>query len=119
MLYLKCHDHGEGIPVHGLPACKYWSLQEGYTREMVDDQINAVKQHKCDVAFVKAYDHDMVQLLEDNGYYRYDLLDAGYGDINWIGRFVLYSIKPLKTGPSVYPTPREVLLKRNVVLKGH
>lgn len=119
LLYLKCHDHGEGVPVHGLPACKYWSLQEGYTREMVDDQINAVKQHKCDVAFVKAYDHDMVQLLEDNGYYRYDLLDAGYGDINWIGRFVLYSIKPLKTGPSVYPTPPEVLLKRNVVLKGH
>ena len=32
VLYLMCHDHGEGVPVDALPACKYWSLQMGYTQ---------------------------------------------------------------------------------------
>ena len=35
LLYLMCHDHGEGVPVDALPACKYWSLQMGYTQAMI------------------------------------------------------------------------------------
>jgi len=117
VLYLMCHDHGEGVPVHGLPACKYWSMQEGHTPEMVEDQINTVKQHRCDVAFIKAEDTDMAQLLEVNGYHRYDFTDAGLGEKSWNERFIMYSLKPLKTEPNVYPSPTEVLLKRNVVLR--
>ena len=117
VLYLMCHDHGEGVPVHGLPACKYWSMQEGHTPEMVEDQINTVKQHRCDVAFIKAEDTDMAQLLEANGYHRYDFTDAGLGEKSWNERFIMYSLKPLKTNTNVYPSPTEVLLKRNVVLR--
>ena len=111
LLYLKCHDHGEGVPVHGLPACKYWSLQLGHTPEMVEDQINAVKEHRCDVAFVQNYDTESIQLLEENGYYRNDYITAGFGDDSWT-RFLMYSSKPLQHMPSAYPTPTEVLLKK-------
>ena len=111
LLYLMCHDHGEGVPVHGLPACKYWSLQLGHTPEMVADQINAVKQHRCDAVFVQVYDRDNIQLLEQCGYFRNDYINAGYGDESW-NRFLMYSSKPLQHRPSAYPTPTQVLLKR-------
>lgn len=117
VLYLMCHDHGESVPVHGLPACKYWSLQVGYTPQMVEDQVNAVKQHRCDAVFVESDKADMIKLLEDNGYYRNDFTDASLGNKNW-KRFIMYSSKPLEAVPSVYPTPSEVLLKRNVILNG-
>ena len=116
LLYLKCHDHGEGVPVHGLPACKYWSLQLGHTPEMVEDQINAVKEHRCDVAFVQNYDTESIKLLEENGYYRNDYITAGFGDDSWT-RFLMYSSKPLQHMPSVYPTPTEVLLKKKYSVK--
>ena len=116
LLYLKCHDHGEGVPVHGLPACKYWSLQLGHTPEMVEDQINAVKEHRCDVAFVQNYDTESIQLLEENGYYRNDYITAGFGDDCWT-RFLMYSSKPLQHMPSAYPTPTEVLLKKRYSVK--
>jgi len=116
LLYLMCHDHGEGVPVNALPACKYWSLQMGYTQAMVDDQVNAVKGHKCDAVFVESDNDAMIQLLEDNGYYRNDFAQAGMGDERW-KRFVMYSSKPLKPMASRYPSPMEVLTKRNVVME--
>ena len=116
VLYLKCHDHGESVPVNGLPACRYWSLQMGYTPQMLEDQVDAVKAHRCDAVFVESDEADMIQLLEDNGYYRNDFVQAGMGDKRW-KRFVMYTSKPLEPRPSVYPTPTEVLLKRNVVLE--
>lgn len=116
LLYLMCHDHGEGVPVNGLPACKYWSKQEGHTPEMVADQIDCVKNHRCDVAFVQSDNEEMIQLLEDNGYYRYDFADAGLGDKSW-QRFIMYTNAPLQEVTPVYPTPRDVLLKRNVVMQ--
>ena len=117
LLYLMCHDHGEGVPVDALPACKYWSLQMGYTTAMVDDQINAVKGHKCDAVFVDSDNIAMIQLLEINGYYRNDFAEAGLGAKDW-KRFLMYSSKPLKPMASHYPSPMEVLTKRNVVLDG-
>ena len=112
-----CHDHGEGVPVNALPACKYWSLQMGYTQAMVDDQVNAVKQHRCDAVFVENDNDEMIALLEDNGYYRNDFAQAGMGDVSW-KRFVMYSSKPLEQVPSRYPSAMEVLTKRNVVMEG-
>ena len=114
ILYLMCHDHGEGVPVHGLPACKYWSLQMGYTPEMVEDQVNAVKEHRCDVAFVMNTDTESIHLLETNGYYRNDYTMAGFGDESW-ERFLMYSNKPLQHKPSAYPTPTDVLLKKSSI----
>lgn len=116
LLYLMCHDHGEGVPVHGLPACKYWSLQLGHTPEMVEDQINAVKEHRCDVVFVQNYDTEYIQLLEKNGYYRNDYTTAGFGDDSWV-RFLMYSSKPLQHMLSAYPSPTEVLLKKRFTVK--
>ncbi len=117
LLYLMCHDHGEGVPVDALPACKYWSLQMGYTPAMVEDQINAVKGHKCDAVFVDSDNIAMIQLLENNGYCRNDFAEAGLGAKDW-KRFIMYSSKPLKPMASRYPSPMEVLTKRNVVLDG-
>lgn len=116
LLYLMCHDHGEGLPVNGLPACKYWSMQEGHTPEMVADQIACVEQHRCDVAFVQSDNEEMVRLLEDNGYHRYDFTDAGLGEKSW-QRYIMYTNAPLKAVSPRYPTPQEVLLKRNVVVQ--
>ena len=116
LLYLMCHDHGEGVPVDALPACKYWSLQMGYTPDMVEDQLNAVKQHRCNAVFVESDNLPMIALLERNGYYRNDFAEAGMGDKRW-KRFLMYSDRELKAMPSRYPTPMEVLTKRNVVLE--
>ena len=115
LLYLMCHDHGEGVPVNALPACKYWSLQMGYTPAMVDDQVKAVEQHRCNAVFVESDNIPMVKLLEKNGYYRNDFTDAGLGDKSW-KRFIMYSDRELEIEPSRYPTPIEVLTKQNVVL---
>lgn len=82
LLYLMCHDHGEGVPSEGLPACKYWSLQEGYTPEMLDNQIDALKQGKCDVVFVISNNNEMTALAESCGYHPYDFTDIGIGDKN-------------------------------------
>lgn len=95
MLYFNCHDHGQGVPSHGLPACKYWSLQSGYTQEMLDDQINAVKQHKADVIIVNDVDTAFVNLAQQCGYYRYDYTDVGISDKKWPRAF-LFSKKELK-----------------------
>ncbi len=117
LLYLMCHDHGEGVPVDAMPACKYWSLQMGYTQAMIDDQTDAVKQHKCDAVFVESDNTEMIKLVEENGYYLNDFVQAGMGDKSW-KRFLMYSSKPLKPMASRYPSPMEVLTKRNVVLEG-
>ena len=95
MLYFNCHDHGQGVPSHGLPACKYWSLQSGYTQEMLDDQINAVKQHKADVIIVNDVDTAFVNLAQQCGYYLYDYTDVGISDKKWPRAF-LFSKKELK-----------------------
>ena len=115
LLYLMCHDHGEGVPVDALPACKYWSLQMGYTPLMVEDQVNAVKKHLCDAVFVESDNYEMIKLVEENGYYRNDFAEAGMGATDW-KRFIMYSSKPLKPMSSRYPSAMEVLSKRNVVM---
>ena len=113
LLYLMCHDHGESVPVHGLPACKYWSLQEGHSQAMIEDQISAVKNHRCDVAFVESDNNEMIRLLENEGYHRNDFADVIAFDKN-AKRFLMYSDRELQATRSKYPSPREVLLKRNM-----
>jgi len=111
MLYLMCHDHGEGVPAKGLPACKYWSLQEGHTPQMLDDQINAVKQGKCDVVFVTSDNAEMIALVEGLGYHRYDFTDVGVGD-KAITHPCMYSRHALQATADFVPSPTDILLKR-------
>ena len=113
-LYLMCHDHGEGVPSEALPACKYWSLQMGHTQEMLDDQLDAVKQQRSDVVFVMSDNAEMVALLDATGYHRYDFTDAGIGDKQY-PRYLLYSRRPLDTKDFKVPTPTDILLKRHKV----
>ena len=112
LLYLMSHDRGFGVYSQALPACKYWSLQVGYTPEMAADQINAVKERKADVIFVNSSDNAMIELVEKMGYHRYDFTDVGVGEKEW-QRNLLYSRKPL-TRTDQWPkvTPKDVLLKR-------
>ena len=116
VLYLNCHDHGESVPVMGLPACKYWSMQEGHTPEMVNDQVNAVKRYQADVVFLWSNDFAMIRLLEKCKYHRYDFTDAGFGGKDW-GRYLMYSQKKLDAAQPVSPKPADILLKRNILSK--
>ena len=119
LLYLMCHDHGESVPVNGLPASKYWSLQMGYTPEMLDNQVTTVKQHKCDAVFVVNTNAPMVSLLDSCGYHRYDFADAyPEFDHQW-EHFVMYSDHDLRPTQPAYPTPWQVLFKRNIFSNSH
>lgn len=111
-LYLMCHDHGEGVPSEALPACKYWSLQMGHTQEMLDDQLDAVKQQRSDVVFVMSDNAEMVALLDATGYHCYDFTDAGIGDKQY-PHYLLYSRRPLDTKAFKVPSPTDILLKRH------
>jgi hypothetical protein len=112
-LYLSCHDHGEGVPAGALPACKYWSLQVGYTPQMKADQINAITQDKCDVVIVMSDDKEGKELLEAKGFHRYDFTDIGVGEPA-LPHYLLYSSRELDTSSFKVPTSADVLLKRNI-----
>ena len=70
VLYWFCGDHGYGIKAEDLPACRYWSIQAGYTREMKEDQDNAAKNQQADFVFVETYDRRRQQMLLEWGYTR-------------------------------------------------
>ena len=116
VLYLNCHDHGESVPVMGLPACKYWSLQEGHSPEMVKEQVDAVMRFQADVVFLWANDYAMIHMLERLGYHRYDFTDAGLGEKSW-ARYLMYSQKELAVSQPVQPQPDDILFKRNILSK--
>lgn len=112
-LYLMCHDHGEGVPAGSLPACKYWSLQMGYTPAMLDDQLEAVKQGCCDVVFVMSDNTKMVELMDSNGYHRYDFTDIGVGNKDFPHTY-LYSRLPLQATAECVPSYSDILFKRHL-----
>ncbi len=111
-LYYSCHDHGEGVPSGGLPACKYWSLQVGHTPEMLADQRNAITQGRCDIIYIMSDDQEGKELVEKKGFYRYDFTDIGVGDPAF-PHYVLYSARKLDTSHFKVPTPIDVLLKKS------
>ena len=47
---------------------------------MLDNQIDALKQGKCDVVFVTSNNNEMIALAESCGYHPYDFTDIGIGD---------------------------------------
>lgn len=78
VLYFGCGDHGYGILAEDLPACKYWAIQAGCTKEMTDDQENAVKKGLADFVFINTYDKYRQDLLLESGYSLCDKPE--YGD---------------------------------------
>ncbi len=112
-LYLSCHDHGEGVPSGALPACKYWSLQMGYTPQMESDQVNAVTHGLCDVVFVMSDNAEKRSLLESKGFHRYDFTDIGVGE-PMFPHYLLYSSRELDTSSFKVPSSTDILLKRNI-----
>ena len=113
VLYLSCHDHGEGVPAGALPACKYWSLQVGHTPQMEANQINAITQDKCDVVIVMSDNKEGRTLLESKGFHLYDFINIGVGDPS-LPHYLLYSSRKLDTSSLKVPTPKDILLKRNI-----
>ncbi len=112
-LYLSCHDHGEGVPSGALPACKYWSLQMGYTPQMEADQVNAVIHGMCDVIFVMSDNAEKKKLVEDMGFHRYDFTDIGVGD-PMLPHYLLYTSRNLDSSSFKVPSSKDILLKRNI-----
>jgi len=112
-LYLGCHDHGEGVPSGALPACKYWSLQMGYTPQMEADQLKAINSGLCDVVFVMSDNDKMKQLVKSKGFHPYDFTDLSVGD-PMLPHYLMYSSRPLDTTSLKVPTSRDILLKRNI-----
>ena len=113
MLYLSCHDHGEGVPSGALPACKYWSLQMGYTPEMEADQVNALTHGLCDVVFVMSDNAEKKKLVESMGFHRYDFTDIGVEEPS-LPHYLMYSSRQLDQSSLRVPTSRDILLKRNI-----
>ena len=109
-LYLMCHDHGEGVPARSLPACKYWSLQMGYTPAMLRNQLDAVQQGLCDIVFVMSDNVKMVLLMEGTGYYRYDFTDIGVGMPDF-PHALLYSRRALDARADCVPSATDIQLK--------
>ena len=68
ILYYGCSDKGYGLASEGLPACRYWSLQGGYTPRMGEDQKNCVELRKADFVFVKTDAENRRKTLRENGY---------------------------------------------------
>ena len=68
ILYYGCSDKGYGLASEGLPACRYWSLQGGYTKRMGDDQQSCVELRKADFVFVKSDADSRRKRLRENGY---------------------------------------------------
>ena len=68
VLYWNCGDHGYGIEAEDLPACKYWALQAGSTKEMKENQKEAVLNRVPDYVFVHTYDRRRQKTLLKMGY---------------------------------------------------
>ncbi|MBR1872896.1 MAG: hypothetical protein IJ795_06800 [Bacteroidales bacterium] len=94
ILYYGCADKALGFSSEALPACRYWSLQGGYTKRMGEDQQQCVQERRADFVFIKTdADETRKNRLRDNGYVKVDLKDAC--------KLLLYEKKELSDPPQV------------------
>ena len=111
ILYYLTMDNGQGIPAICLPATRYWALQSGATDNMIQDQINTVKNRKAD--FVVA-NNKSDSLIVSSGYHF--LCKYRIEDIN----FCLFTKHDLNPLPSNFVVNKsDILLKRNLFKKIH
>lgn len=113
LLNAACMERGEGILSQTLPACKYWTLQNGATQSMKDDQKQCILTQKADFVYVRSLSN-----LKRIGITIDDILNAGYIECyRWVDaeskEHILYSKHTLKSPPeSLNITIKDVLTKR-------
>ena len=75
LLNLALLEMGMGIEAEPLPACKYWFLQNGATKEMCDNQTEAIRNQSADM-IITYKNNPIVPLIEKCGYKAYDRNEA-------------------------------------------
>ena len=73
ILYYGCSDKAYGMSSEALPACRYWSLQGGYTKQMGDDQQKCVEERRADFIFVKTDAKVRTERVLNHGYHKVPL----------------------------------------------
>ena len=71
------HERGIGIESSTLPGTKYWALQAGFTEQMWNDRIDAIKNRRCDMAVIEPNDDHLdenIKLLTSSGYKRLSII---------------------------------------------
>ncbi len=76
ILYYGCSDKAYGMSSEALPACRYWSLQGGYTQQMGDDQQQCVESRVPDFIFVKTDAKVRTERVVKNGYRKVNLAES-------------------------------------------
>lgn len=112
IMYLHCFERGYGVAGRALPACKYWSLQMGFTPEMLLNQHETIAARKADFVVVRSTDSAGIALLERYGYQRYDYVTLGLPAYD---RNLIYSkhrLDPKRADVAV--SDRDILLKRRI-----
>lgn len=56
-IVIKGMERGYGITAGSLPACKYWTIQNGYTSEMDRNNVECILNIECDYAVLGSYDY--------------------------------------------------------------
>ena len=111
VIYWDCYATGFETPAHGLPACKYWSGQNGATPAMHKAQTLAVANGEADFVMVMDTIHDMD--LQRWGYHKWDYSSRdsidGCDDL----LFTLYTKHTLQAPPEDFapPSPEQILRK--------
>lgn len=72
ILYWGCMDIGIGTPGRSIPACKYWTLQNGATESMLADQRNTVEKRIPDFVIIEKRELDKEKKLLDLNYQKHD-----------------------------------------------
>ena len=81
-------DAGHGIMSNALPACKYWSLQVGANKMMIDERMRCIKQKRCDFFIIDEYCKEQNQYIELMDKYDYSLVySSKIGEIGQIHIF--------------------------------
>lgn len=106
-------ETGRGIPVHAMPATKYWAWQTGATNEMRNEQEQAIRNHIPDFVFINDFEKGVDQrdsLLQAHSYekiYQFELHQLNFS--------VYSKHSGLHQAPANFHVSNlDVLLKRNV-----
>lgn len=106
-------ETGRGVPVHCMPAIKYWAWQTGATKEMRDDQEQAIRNHVPDFVFINDFEKGVEQrdsFLQAQSYKK--LYEFELHQLN----FSVYSKHQglQQAPPDFHVSNMDVLLKRNI-----
>lgn len=112
VIYWDIYSTGFETAAGGLPACKYWTGQNGATPQMRQAQETAVKTGAADFVLVADTKHD--QQLQQWGYQKWDYSRRDSTDRCDDLLYTLYTRHTLKAPPKDFtpPTPKEILLKK-------